>query len=99
MPNKLDNAAALYNKLRYPRATKIQSFARAQRHKNHMNDGPEQEVRDAAMASTATETKSAHEWSWKGTDDDGEKEWIPGLYEYDAELMVSKALHKLNASA
>ena len=48
-----DPAAALahYEKVRLPRTAKIQEVARGNKTRNHLPDGPEQQARDAAMAS------------------------------------------------
>ncbi|MGE0563772.1 MAG: FAD-dependent monooxygenase [Pseudolabrys sp.] len=62
-------ALARYETLRKPRTARIQLIARGNRARNHLPDGPEQQARDAAMASGRAE------WSI------GAADWI---YSYDA---------------
>jgi salicylate hydroxylase len=44
-----------YERLRLPRATKIQAMSTENKHRFHLPDGPEQEERDARMASGSTD--------------------------------------------
>jgi len=87
LPDDLEKAAALYTEIRYDRATKIQRFARDQRNRNHMEDGQEQEARDADL-----QMGTSHSWKWEATEHEEEREWIPGLFEYDAEEVARKIL-------
>ena len=65
--------------------TQIQQYARAQREKNHMVDGPEQEIRDAAMRNPNAAARSAYAWTWAAEDGEPAKAWNEGLFGYDAE--------------
>jgi salicylate hydroxylase len=44
-----------YERLRLPRATRIQAMSTENKHRFHLPDGPEQEERDARMASGSTD--------------------------------------------
>ncbi|KAH8884360.1 FAD/NAD(P)-binding domain-containing protein [Thozetella sp. PMI_491] len=74
-------AAEMYTKLRHERATKVQSSARDQRLRNHLPDGPAQRARDAELLSAT----AALPWKWESTGSEPAKQWIDGLYTYDAE--------------
>jgi salicylate hydroxylase len=69
-----DAAAALrrYEKLRLPRASRLQGMSEINKTRFHMPDGAAQKQRDAEMASGATD------WSWAA---------IAWLYEHDAETI------------
>ena len=77
----LDKVGAAYGKLRKSRATQVQSYSRAQRVKNHLDDGPDQIARDAALR----EPTKAMSHSWKSENGLPPKPWIEGLCSYDAE--------------
>jgi salicylate hydroxylase len=59
-----DPAEALrrYEQLRLPRVTRLQEMSRANKHRYHMQDGPEQEARDAAMAATRERAPETMQW-------------------------------------
>jgi salicylate hydroxylase len=65
-------ALRLYEQLRLPRASRLQAMSATNKARFHMSDGPDQEDRDAQMASGATD------WSLAA---------IAWLYEHDAELV------------
>jgi 2-polyprenyl-6-methoxyphenol hydroxylase-like FAD-dependent oxidoreductase len=70
--DKLDDAPAalkLYETLRLPRASRLQSMSQTNKMRFHLADGPEQQERDAHMAQGATD------WSFAA---------IAWLYEHDA---------------
>lgn len=52
-----------------------------------MEDGQEQEARDADL-----QMGTSHSWKWEATEHEEEREWIPGLFEYDAEEVARKIL-------
>ena len=59
-----DPAAILrrYEQLRLPRVTRLQEMSRANKHRYHMPDGPEQEARDAAMVATRERAPETMQW-------------------------------------
>jgi salicylate hydroxylase len=59
-----DPAATLrrYEQLRLPRVTRLQEMSRANKHRYHMRDGPEQQARDAAMAATRERAPESMQW-------------------------------------
>ncbi|KAF4334950.1 feruloyl esterase B precursor (subclass of the carboxylic acid esterase) [Fusarium beomiforme] len=81
LPNDLSAAAAVFTKIRKSRATQVQQFARAQRARNHLPDGPEQQERDAAISKPT----ASHAWKWEAENGEPAKDWITGLHSYDAE--------------
>ena len=52
MPGDVPGALARYEALRKPRATRLQEASAANRTRFHLQDGPEQQERDAAMATS-----------------------------------------------
>ena len=52
MPGDVPGALARYEALRKPRATRLQEASAANRTRFHLQDGPEQQKRDAAMATS-----------------------------------------------
>jgi salicylate hydroxylase len=52
MPGDVPGALARYEALRKPRATRLQEASAANRTRFHLHDGPEQQKRDAAMATS-----------------------------------------------
>jgi salicylate hydroxylase len=52
MPNDVPGALRRYEELRKPRATRLQEASAANRTRFHLHDGPEQQKRDAAMATS-----------------------------------------------
>ena len=76
---KLDDfpaALRLYEKLRLPRASRLQSMSQTNKTRFHLADGPEQQQRDAHMARGATD------WSFAA---------IAWLYEHDASMLDGTA--------
>jgi salicylate hydroxylase len=76
---KVDDVAAalqLYQKLRLPRASLLQSMSQSNKARFHLPDGPEQRQRDAHMAQGATD------WSLAA---------IAWLYEHDAAVIADAA--------
>jgi salicylate hydroxylase len=59
-----DPAAALrrYESLRLPRVTRLQQMSRANKHRYHLRDGPEQQARDAEWAQAADRSPEALRW-------------------------------------
>ncbi len=59
-----DPADALrrYEQLRLPRVSRLQEMSRANKHRYHMPDGPEQRARDAAMAATRERAPETMQW-------------------------------------
>jgi salicylate hydroxylase len=51
-PGDVPGALARYEELRKPRATRLQEASAANRKRFHLHDGPEQQKRDAAMATS-----------------------------------------------
>ena len=52
MPGDVPGALARYEALRKPRATRLQEASAANRTRFHLHDGPEQQKRDEAMATS-----------------------------------------------
>jgi 2-polyprenyl-6-methoxyphenol hydroxylase-like FAD-dependent oxidoreductase len=76
---KLDDVPAalrLYEKLRLPRASRLQAMSESNKRRFHLADGPAQQQRDAHMASGATD------WSLAA---------IAWLYEHDASVVGDAA--------
>jgi salicylate hydroxylase len=71
-PTDVSAALRLYERLRLPRASRLQGMSEANKIRFHMDDGQAQTERDAEMASGATD------WSWAA---------IAWLYEHDAEVV------------
>ena len=61
-----DPAAVLrrYEELRLPRVTRLQGMSRANKHRYHMVDGPEQEARDAVMVATRELPRARGSMQW-----------------------------------
>jgi salicylate hydroxylase len=59
-----DPMAALkrYEEIRLPRVTRLQQMSRANKHRYHMPDGPEQEERDAAIAASRERSPETMRW-------------------------------------
>jgi salicylate hydroxylase len=72
-PTDVSAALQLYERLRLPRASRLQGMSEANKIRFHMPDGHAQRERDVEMASGATD------WSWAA---------IAWLYEHDAEVVV-----------
>ncbi len=51
-----------YEQLRLPRVSRLQEMSRANKHRYHMPDGPEQRARDAAMAATRERAPETMQW-------------------------------------
>ncbi len=68
-------ALRLYERLRLPRASRLQGMSEANKIRFHMQDGKAQTERDAEMATGATD------WSWAA---------IAWLYEHDAEVVADR---------
>ena len=49
-PKDIAIAVKIFEKIRKPRSEKIVAMTHKQRHCNHLDDGPEQQERDALMA-------------------------------------------------
>jgi len=99
LPHDLPKATRLYTKIRFERATQVQQFARAQRLKNHMPDGPAQVERDAAMKEATGLHRAAHRWTWAASEGRPAMEWTQGLYGYDAEEDAKTFLSREIASS
>jgi len=52
MPDDVPGALRLYEEIRKPRATRLQQASSANRTRFHLPDGPEQQARDQAMATS-----------------------------------------------
>jgi salicylate hydroxylase len=74
-PTDVSTALRLYERLRLPRASRLQGMSEANKIRFHMPDGHAQTERDAEMANGATD------WSWAA---------IGWLYEHDAELVADR---------
>lgn len=85
---QLPQAIELYEKLRKSRGEKVARETFFQRHDFHMEDGPEQEARDAVFASQfgkeEAEVKFPSRWNCP--------EVQPWLYGYDAYQEVDEAV-------
>ena len=73
LPTDASAALQLYERLRLPRASRLQGMSEANKIRFHMPDGHAQRERDVEMATGATD------WSWAA---------IAWLYEHDAEVVV-----------
>lgn len=62
MPDDIAGALARYETLRKPRATKLQQASAANRKRFHLHDGPEQEKRDEAMATSGDRSVANIGW-------------------------------------
>jgi salicylate hydroxylase len=51
-----------YEQTRLPRVTRLQEMSRANKHRYHMQDGPEQEARDAAMVAQRERSPETMQW-------------------------------------
>jgi salicylate hydroxylase len=51
-----------YEELRLPRVTRLQEMSRANKHRYHMPDGPEQQGRDAAMVAARERAPETMQW-------------------------------------
>jgi salicylate hydroxylase len=69
-------ALRLYERLRLPRASRLQGMSEINKTRFHLPDGHEQMARDAEMASGATD------WSWAA---------IAWLYEHDADVIENRS--------
>lgn len=92
-----DKVGKVYETLRYSRCTQIQQYARVQRGKNHMVDGPEQEERDRILKGSDAAMRAAYSWKWAPIegDPDPPKSWNDGLFGYDAEIEAEKYIRQL----
>lgn len=61
--DSIDGALAEYERVRKPRATRVQDVSRANRAVFHLPDGPEQEARDREIARGATDSE-VYRWLW-----------------------------------
>jgi salicylate hydroxylase len=75
LPTDASAALQLYERLRLPRASRLQGMSEANKIRFHMPDGQAQTERDAEMANGATD------WSWGA---------IAWLYEHDAEVVADR---------
>jgi salicylate hydroxylase len=73
VPTDVSAALRLYERLRLPRASRLQGMSKANKTRFHMPDGRAQTERDAEMANGTTD------WSWAA---------IAWLYEHDAEVVA-----------
>jgi salicylate hydroxylase len=74
-PIDVSAALRLYERLRLPRASRLQAMSEANKIRFHLPDGQAQMERDAEMANGATD------WSWAA---------IAWLYEHDAEVVADR---------
>ncbi|MFZ2006056.1 MAG: hypothetical protein WAV02_13280, partial [Stellaceae bacterium] len=51
-----------YEQTRLPRVTRLQQMSRANKHRYHMPDGPEQIERDAAMVANRERSPETMQW-------------------------------------
>jgi len=51
-----------YEEIRLPRVTRLQEMSRANKHRYHMPDGPEQQARDAAMVANRERAPETMRW-------------------------------------
>jgi salicylate hydroxylase len=72
-PTDVSAALRLYERLRLPRASRLQGMSEANKTRFHMPDGRAQTEPDAEMANGTTD------WSWAA---------IAWLYEHDAEVVA-----------
>jgi salicylate hydroxylase len=75
LPTDASAALQLYERLRLPRASRLQGMSEANKIRFHMPDGQAQTERDAEMANGATD------WSWAA---------IAWLYEHDADVVADR---------
>jgi salicylate hydroxylase len=75
LPTDASAALQLYERLRLPRASRLQGMSEANKIRFHMPDGQARTERDAEMANGATD------WSWGA---------IAWLYEHDAEVVADR---------
>jgi salicylate hydroxylase len=75
LPGDVAAALRLYERLRLPRASRLQGMSEINKTRFHLPDGHAQQERDAEMARGATD------WSWAA---------IAWLYEHDAEVVESR---------
>ncbi|HEY7619420.1 MAG TPA: FAD-dependent monooxygenase [Solirubrobacteraceae bacterium] len=68
-PGDVDEALRRYERLRIPRASRIQALSTTNKTRFHLPDGPEQQARDAEMAGGSTD------WSFRT---------VAWIYEHDA---------------
>jgi salicylate hydroxylase len=74
-PDDVPAALRLYERLRLPRASRLQGMSETNKTRFHLPDGQAQRARDAEMASGATD------WSWAA---------IAWLYEHDADVIEDR---------
>lgn len=65
MPDDVPGALARYEVVRKPRATRLQEASATNRKRYHMPDGPEQQQRDALMATSGDRTFEAVHWLYQ----------------------------------
>jgi len=75
LPDDIPAALRLYERLRLPRASRLQGMSEINKTRFHLPNGPAQAQRDAEMASGATD------WSWAA---------IAWLYEHDADVVEDR---------
>jgi salicylate hydroxylase len=51
-----------YEQIRLPRVSRLQQMSRANKHRYHMPDGPEQQERDATMAANRERSPETMKW-------------------------------------
>jgi len=61
-PERAEEALLLYEKLRLPRATRLQELSRLNKTRFHLPDGAEQQARDAEMALRGDRSIAATAW-------------------------------------
>jgi salicylate hydroxylase len=64
-PGEAEEALCLYERLRLPRASRLQALSRANKTRFHMPDGPAQQQRDAEMASRGDRSIEALRWLYE----------------------------------
>jgi salicylate hydroxylase len=62
MKNDLDEALRRYEVMRKPRASRLQQASAANRTRFHLDDGPDQQTRDAAMAASGDRSMANIGW-------------------------------------
>jgi salicylate hydroxylase len=62
MPDDVPAALARYEATRKPRASRLQQMSAVNRTRFHLPDGPEQQKRDALMATNGDRTLAAMNW-------------------------------------
>ena len=88
----IDQVGLVYEQIRKSRASQIQSNSRAQRSRNHLPDGPEQEARDEMLKDPV----KARAYTWKSVNGEAPAPWTEGLYAYDAEAEAVKYIERLS---